>query len=264
MIRMTMLTPLVAILLSCGAFAKTDHPEPSTPFTTDPRAALPVVFYGDTLIEEKILDSDTIVRARMTSFSSDTIAKANGKYAAVLEFNLNVSEYLKGSGVSDIVTVWVHGRSWDTNGDADDVKDDILAERDDQWDDREAIIFLRDEGSGFGSALDERLKQADYYILYVGDPFSPDDRYSMRSKENKIWLPSANDHSASLSDSVGDNEEFLLDVPSEDRGAAGSESSRSTVTLARLKERIKEVTAEFEGGRRFGDIQRMCQRKVQV
>ena len=32
-----------------------------------------------------------------------------------LEFSLDVSEYLKGTGPSSIVAVWVDGRSYDTN-----------------------------------------------------------------------------------------------------------------------------------------------------
>ena len=109
----------------------------------------------------------------MASFSSEVIAEPNNKYAVALKFNLAVSEYLKGTGPSSIVAVWVDGRSYDTRGKANSRRDVILAERDTQWDDRKAIIFLYGPGSGFGASLDAQLQLADHFLLYVGDPYSP-------------------------------------------------------------------------------------------
>ena len=62
------------------------------------------------MIEEKIIENSVVVRATMTSFSSEVIVEADGKYAVVLKFNLDVSEYLKGTGPSSIVAVWVDGQ----------------------------------------------------------------------------------------------------------------------------------------------------------
>ena len=89
------------------------------------------------MVEEKIADNNVVVRATMTSLSSEVIADANSKYRAILKFNLNVSEYLKGTGPSSIVAVWVDGRPYDARDEANDAKAGILIERDDQWDDRE-------------------------------------------------------------------------------------------------------------------------------
>ena len=159
------------------------------------------------MIEEKIIESPVIVRATMTSFLSEVITEADGRYSVALEFNLDVSEYLKGTGPSSIVAVWVDGSSYDTNDEATDAKAIILAERDGQWDDREAIIFLYGVGSGLGASLDTKLQLADHFLLYVGDPYSPDDFYSLHSKRHKAWLPAA-----SSTGSTGDSQEFLLDV----------------------------------------------------
>ena len=172
----------------------------------------------------------------MTSLSSEIIVDADGKYDAVLKFNLNVSEYLKGAVPSSLVAVWVDGRSYDTNTEADDAKTVILAERDDQWDNREAIIFLYDGVSGFGTVLDTQLQLANHYLLAFGDPYSPDDRYSLHSKTNKDWLP------AVQGSSTGEGQEFLLDVP------AQQGSTTPTITLSDLKQRIAEVTTELDGG----------------
>ena len=259
MIRMIMLASLVVTLLGCGLFAQPNERTPTPPSgflareRTTPQVAhpaLPVLFHGDTVIEQKILNSNTIVRATMTSLASEVIARADGKYKATLKFNLAVSEYLKGTGPSNIVAIWVDGSSYDTTTDAEDAKQRILSERDTQWDDREAIIFLYGDGSRFGGALGDRLKQSDHFLIYVGAPYSSDDLYSLHSRENKMWLPSATVSPVSGASSTSDDKTFLLDVPSQTAGASISSSipAESTITLGGLKKRIGDVTDEFNGG----------------
>ena len=263
--RIVILMPLVVILLSCGLFSGGETPvasiegtaeqadsptaqvgEPAQvppptgdgPPTSSAASYIPAVpFHGDTLVEEKIISSTIVGRATMTSFSSEVVVDADGRYSAVLKFSLNVSEYLKGTGPSSIVAVWVDGRSYNTNAEANDAKADILAERDDQWDDREAIIFLLDGFSGFGTLLDGQLQLPNHFLLYVGDPYSPDDFYSLHSRRNKIWLPAI-----SGAGSTDDDQDFLLDVPTP------QDSTAPTITLGNLKTRITEVTAEINGG----------------
>ena len=244
-----LLAGMTMMLLGCGLSTSNpiDEPgplveEPAPPPSTgrpQPSAVLQLPLYaGDSLIEEKIIESLVIVKATMTSFLSEVITEADGRYSVALEFNLDVSEHLKGTGPSSIVAVWVDGSSYDTNDEATDAKVIILAERDGQWDDREAIIFLYGVGSGLGASLDTKLQLADHFLLYVGDPYSPDDFYSLHSKRHKAWLPAA-----SSTGSTGDNQEFLLDVP-----PPGSTSTAPTITLGDLKTRITEVAAEFRGG----------------
>ena len=280
MARVLLLIPLVAVLLACGEVTRTDdpatsvaeppnasaegqtaqgdgpsehaeyptpqfgEPAPVPPPTggPPPSMALPLSLYvGDSLIEEKIIESPVIVKATMTAFSSDTAvvtdvySGTDNMHSAVLKFKLNVDEYLKGTGPSSIVAVWVDGRSYDTEAEANRGKAVILAERDNQWDDKEAIFFLFDNAGGFGTRLDDQLQRADHFLLGVGDRFSSDDRYSLHSKSRRYWLPAA---AGSL---TGDGQEFLLDVPPATGTAA-------TITLGNLKMRITEVTAEFKGG----------------
>ena len=256
--RAIILIPMAAVLLACGLIARNDDPAaevvetpvapteeqlhlgerlpPPTGEAPPPSVtgdlALPL-YAGDSLIEEKVFSSSAIVRATMTSFSSEVVVDADGKYAVALKFNFNVSEYLKGSGPSSIVAVWVDGVSYDTNAEANDAKVTVLAERDGRWDDREAIIFLYGAGSGLGASLDAQLQLADHFLLYVGDPYSPDDFYSLHSRQNKRWLPAA-----TSTGSTGDSQEFLLDVP----------PPTETITLGELKRRITEVAAELDGG----------------
>ena len=148
------------------------------------------------------------------------------------KFNLTVSEYLKGTGPSSVVAVWVDGNSYGIRQQADRRRDDILGERNSQWDNKEAIIFLCGVLSGFGDSLDAQLERADHFLLYVGDPYSTDDFYSLRSKRNKRSLPSAG------TSPTGDGQEFLLDVP----------PPTETTTLGELTKRIAEVAAELDGG----------------
>ena len=224
-------------------------------------------FHGDTLVEQKILRNSTIVRATMASLASDVVAEPDSEYSAILKFTLNVHEYLKGAGGTSIVAVWVDGSSYDTRAKAEARKAVVLAERDTQWDSREAVIFLyKGVPTGYGTAVTELLQRADHFFLGFGDPYSPDDRYSLHSERNRDWLPAASAGSASGGSASDDDREYLLDVPAASGGSASDDdreylldvpaasegasgaSATPTITLANLKTRIREVTAEYNGG----------------
>ena len=66
----------------------------------------------------------------MASSSSEVIVDADGEYAVAVKFNLVVTEYLKGTGPSNIVAVWVDGNFYDSREKADSRRDVLLAERD--------------------------------------------------------------------------------------------------------------------------------------
>ena len=143
----------------------------------------------------------------------------------------------------------VDGRSYDTRAEAEARKTVILNERDDQWDDREAIIFLFSGFTGLGSALDAQFQRADHFLLAIGNRYSGDDRYNLHSTESKTWLPAATSgSSASGARSVSKDQEYLLDVPSQE-GARGvrASSTTSTIALSTLNTRIRELTTELNG-----------------
>ena len=116
-----------------------------TPLAEPPPRAL---WAGDSSIGLKTVESDTVVRATMTSLSSEVALVSDylhgGAYrcSPVLKFNINVSEYLLGTGSTSSVAIWVNGRTYETKAEAEYRLAEILAERDSQWDSREAIIFL--------------------------------------------------------------------------------------------------------------------------
>ena len=239
MIRTMMLIPMVVALLACGLITSANDPTEESERNVEVFGDQPVEHYGDASIEEKILNSDPIVKATLTSFSSEVVVDAKGKFRPALKFSLDVSEYLKGSGPSSIVAVWLDGRRYDTNDVAEDAEAVNLSVRDDQWDDREAVIFMFDGGSGFGTRLTELFQRADHFPLALGHRYLRDDRYTLHSDRYKAWHPAA-----SSTGSTGDDQEFLLDVPS----APGSGSTAPTITLGDLKTRIAEVTSELAGG----------------
>ena len=255
--RAIILIPMAAVLLACGLIAKNDDPAaeafetpvvptqsevveiPLAP-TQETREApaslvtgdLPLPLYaGDSLIEEKIIEYSVIVKAAMTSFSAGTFLYPDNTFRPVLQFNLDVSEYLKGTGPSSIVAVWFNYRSYDTRDEADKRRAVILAERDSQWDDREAIFFLFD--LSILPPLSTQPQLTNQYALGLGSEYFDDDRYSLHSTSSKRWLPAA-----ASTGSVGDSQEFLLDVP----------PPTETITLGDLKRRITEVAAELDGG----------------
>ena len=243
MIRVMIVMLAASILVACGLFddyegpGATGGPLVAGDAPTPPNA-------GDSLIERKIINHDVVVRATMTSYSSEVVvnpvardgdyveAARDGDYEVALRFNLAVSEYLKGTGPSNIVAIWVHGHSYETRAEAEDSMRRIVRRRDAQWDDREAIFFLFEEGSGFGPLLDGQLQTPDHFVLSYGAYFWVDDRYSLHSSSNRKWLPAAG------TSPTGDSQEFLLAVP----------PPTETITLGELKRKIVEVTAELAGG----------------
>ena len=198
------------------------------PITVSGDLPLPI-HAGDSLIEEKIIEYPVIVRATLASFSSDTFDYPGGYFRPVLQFTLNVIEYLGGTGPSSIVAVWF-GPDYDTREEADNSRVDILAERDSQWDDREAVFFLSDPSAVTPPSTQPQL--ASQYSLGVERKYYADDRYSLHSESDKRWLPAVS------GTGPGASKEFLLDVP----------PTTETITLGDLKKRIKEVTAEYNGG----------------
>ena len=206
--------------------------------------AAPIIYLGSTSLEERILASSVIARVRLDSTTSTVESGATyegQKCLALLEFNFSVQEYLKGapptgsggSGATNIVAVWAAAPFFDTRQEAEAALPDIVAARDAQWDNREAIVFLQNSEMSLPST-----EQAErYYLAWGGSWTIPDDGYSIASLHNKLWLPAAAAIGAPSRPS-GDQQSFLMDVPP----ATGT---ASTITLGEMKGRIAAVTSRF-------------------
>ena len=218
-------TPTVATKTPIGAAA--------------PLSAAPPFYRGPTSLEERIFASPVIARVRLDSTTSAvesaTAFDGSTKYIALLEFSFSVLEYLKGSGADDIVAVWESRPIYDARQEAEAALPAIVVTRDTQWDDREAIVFLKSSQTYLTST-----QETDRYYLTWQHEIDFDDMYSIASRHDKLWLP-ASAAVGATSQGTGDQQRFLTDVPP----ATGT---APTITLGEIKARIATVTAKLDAG----------------
>ena len=204
--------------------------------TAAPPSAAPPLYTGPTSLEERILASPVIARVQLDSANSTvesaTAFDGSTKYIALLEFSFSVEEYLKGSGADDIVAVWESRPIYDARQEAEDALPAIAAARDTQWDDREAIVFLKSSQTYLTST-----QQTDRYYLTWQHEIDFDDKYSIASRHNKLWLPAAAAVGAT-SQPTGDQQRFLTDVPP-------AEGTAPTITLGEIKTLVGTITAKL-------------------
>ena len=203
---------------------------------------------GPSSLEERILASAVIARVRLDSATStvESVIDHDGatKYIALLEFSFSVLEYLKGATTtesvgSDIVAVWQSRPIFDTRQEAEAALPAVAAARDTRWDDHEAIVFLQHSISYLLSTH----QSGRFYLSFQNPQYTPfrgDDRYSLASRYDRLWLP-AEAAIGAPSQSGGDQQHFLMDVPP----ATGT---ASTITLGEVKNRIAAVTAKIDAG----------------
>ena len=146
-------------------------PPPPPPTGSRVVSAAPVITpnIGLLSLEVTILTSDLIVKARLNSITSDTSTDKNGKYRGIVKFNLTVSEHLRGTSPTMIAGVWIDGWPYDTRAEAMNKANMLIAGRDTQWDDREAVIFLKSSNTTTARYLPE----SSHYLLAWGDGTVP-------------------------------------------------------------------------------------------
>ncbi len=242
---------VLGVGLGCGLFGDTQKPLPSENTASESQAgsAPPVAqtgsasvvgYNGPMSLEERILVSPVIVRVRLESVSSNVEAgpapDGTTKYVSLLEFSFTVLEYLKGSGPTSIVALWESRLIFDTRSEAEAALPAIVAARDSQWDNREAIVFLEYSISYLSST-----QQAERFHLAWQNSIPPyEDLYSLANRLQKMWLPTEAAGGAPSSP-VGDQQRFLLDVPP-------STGTVPTISLGEMKNRIAAVAAKLNAG----------------
>ena len=241
---------MMAMLLGCGLFddgqetaeseGGASSQETMVESSVAPSVGSTIAYLGPTSLEERIFASSVIARVRLDSVSSAAesgTTRLGMKYIATLEFSFSVQEYLKGSGADDVVAVWNAGQIFDTRQEAENALPAIAAARDAQWDNREAVVFLKNSQTYLPST-----QQVERFYLSgeheVGSVL--DDYYSLASRGNRLWLPAAAAVGAP-SQPTGDQQRFLTDVPP----ATGT---APTITLGEIKTRIAAVTAKLDAG----------------
>ena len=176
---------------------------------------------------------------------------ARGKYRPAIKFTFVALEYLKGSGGGELVAYaygdhesFALGR--DTAQEALDLWSSwISGYRDGRWDDRQAIIFLR-----------QPVEDGPYVIGYLGeyrDSFSDRRvvrRVTVADEVNQAWLPDA----APAGAGEAQGQRFLLEDPHVPLTTAGGNQSRSavraipnpqTISKSSLEAKIAAVEAEW-------------------
>ncbi len=236
---------VVGVGLGCGDVARQDEqamPVPASTGTTSApvpastgNTSAPPLYFGDTSIEERISTSAAVVKARLARTTTDVFTSSaegwSGNYYVAIKFHLTVSEYLRGSGSNNITAVWGLLSKFNTQREAEDAAPGIAAKRDTTLDDRDAVFFLRNEDPNL--IFSTSLLGNDDYFLTTGGNIEGEDQYSLSSKFDRRWLPSAG------TTATGDNQEFLLGVPN---------PTLQTVTLGELRRRVTPVNAELNGG----------------
>lgn len=235
---------VVGVGLGCSLFGQPDSDDASPPKSTTgaippPAQSAPPLYDGPTSIEERILSSTAVVRARLTSIKNEVVTTTADKwdedYYVAVKFHLSVSEYLYGSGADDITAYWVSTGRFNTVQEAEAWAPNFISRRDAQWDDRDAMLFLGDESNSelFGALAQPQ----DVYLLGVGGPIRGDTSHFLDDKYDRRWLPAASATTATPANS----QEFLLEQP-----VTGS--TPSTITLGALKTKIAAIVAEIDAG----------------
>ena len=234
---------VVGVGLACSLVGQPDSgdapPHRSTTGAIPPTAqSAPAPYYGPTSIEERILSSVAVVRARLTNIGTEVVTTTteqwNEDYYVAIKFHLSVREYLYGSGADTIIAYWVsHGR-FSTAEEAENLTEEyFLSRRDAQWDNRDAVLFL---GDGSNETFPAIAQPPNIYLLAVGGPIRGDNSHFLDDKYDRRWLPAA-----SATTTTSASQKFLLEQPVEG-------STPSTITLGDLKARIAAIVAEINAG----------------
>ena len=201
---------------------------------------------GVVSIEELYLEAEYVVRVELVTTTVATTTKlvthpATGAqwttWCIFLNFSFRTIDYLKGSGPGEITAVagqcgtqeWLEGPG----------VAEVAGYHDTQWDDRQAIVFLKTY---------DHLDGAYAFMSFIGARDT--NYYQVTSDIAKQWLPAA--HS---SDGVGTGSltdpTYLLDAPatSSPSGAGGeADDPPPTISLSALKKKLADLAAQASFG----------------
>ncbi len=231
---------------------------------------------GPRSLEELILGSEVIVRARLldTEQGVETVDYAGEEddgtwvegtvYGVTLEFRYEALEYLKGSGGKELVAVVDGEQYYETWLGARALSQDITGRHDTRWDDREAILFLREVPDTW------RTKQADrgyMGILGAWDRNYGEFRLPAAAEQESGVAGQAEGGAAGTGQGLSgsDGQVFLGGTTLAELKRAVRESASAgdaapataaailhgeskTITLGQLKQRMVELEAEASAG----------------
>ena len=150
-------------------------------------------YYGPATMERRIVDADIIA---IVSLESSTTAvetlthEGQTGYVGALKFTFTVEELIKspaGSSPSQLVAMVGSLQGYAERSDAQAEAEKMARERDTQWDDRQAIVFLATHSLEFPGSSDDDL----YFMSFIDYAYGLGDSYSIVSIRNQLWLPEA-------------------------------------------------------------------------
>ncbi len=145
-------------------------------------------------MEERIIDSDLIAIARMTNVicAVETVDYGSRSgYVGALKFTFRIREVLKspeGSSPTQVIGMVSSTYPLETRAQAGVVAHKMFSERDTQWDDRAAIIFLASSTTDYPATAAEDV----YFMSFIDYFTGIGDSYSIASRDLRLWLPEAN------------------------------------------------------------------------
>ena len=214
-------------------------------------------YHGPATMERRIADADIIA---IVSLASPTSAvetythEGQTGYVGALKFTFTVEELIKspaGSSPTQMVAMVGSLQAYAERSDAQAEAEKMARERDTQWDDRQAIVFLATHSLRFPGSLSDDL----YFMSYIDLLLGLGDRYSIASIRNQLWLPEARD-----SDNGGGNtarkpqeRRFLTGVPqqvpdtSPRAATVSTQTETPSITLSDFKAAVSRIEAELAG-----------------
>ena len=225
-------------------------------------------YFGLVSMEELVLWSSAIARVRFNSVEQGvealrwTFASGNqvDHYVGALVITFDVLEYLKGSGGQQIeVVLYDRDKSRYTRAEVEALNEDLLAFRDKQWDDREAIVFVKS-----GQFVPSTVNDSDRY--YMGALRAQGEHgYTVDSRWAKSWLPDAATPSTNgqVTGASGDAQRFLTNITSGSGAIGQSDTQTESMTLGEIKAFIKAVEDEVADGGGTADYRECVQRKYE-
>ncbi|MDE2823944.1 MAG: hypothetical protein OXK79_10625 [Chloroflexota bacterium] len=208
--------------------------------------------YGPISMERRIADSDLIAIVSLSSVTSavETITEEGQTgYMGALKFTFAVQELLKspvGVTPTQVVSMVGSKQGYAERSDAQVVADRMASERDTQWDDRNAIIFVATHSLDYPATSSDDL----YYMAYIDYTYGLGDGYSLASERHRLWLPEARSGGGGATGSTPVRR-FLTGVPQQSPSTsartANSPNNAETpsIPLSDLKATISRINAEM-------------------
>ena len=249
----TALVLLALFVLACGgAGSEVETTQGNGNSSASGSMSNGVAYTGEYSMEEVLAHADAVARVRYRS-ARQTIEEIrlgvrdadwyHTFYANSIEITFEVLEYLRGSGGDEIKAVLYDRDGWqETRAEVEALNENLLPLRTTQWDDREAIVFLRS-----GDHVVSTFNDADRYWM-ASLRNSGEDGYTVGSKWVKAWLPDAAAQGARGRASGGE-QRFLINLSGTSQGArAQSGEQGDAMTLSELKALVTRIGDELAAG----------------